>query len=672
MHQFQQVCEIFERARRVAPAERESFLQQTCGDDQTLLFEVRELLRHHDDDSGLLDQGPVRSSLLDLAQLQGTTPTPQRIGQYDIIRKLGEGGMGVVYLARQQHPRRDVAVKVLRPSLSGRDVLKRFELEATLLARLQHPGVAQIYDAGIHEIGGALQPYFAMEYVEGPNLSNYVRENQPGIRERMSLFRGIIEAVHYAHQRGIIHRDLKPANILVCPPKSQANAGDSPPDQSSSIPATKILDFGVARATDSDLQATTNLTDVGQLVGTLPYMSPEQVMGRGEDIDIRSDVYALGVILYELLAGRLPFAAESALETMRQVQEDTPLSLSRMDRTIPIDLEAICLKCLEKESSRRYATALELSDDLQRYLNGEPVTARRLGTAARGWRWCRRKPLLAGMMATIGLLFVAMSVGGSWFGWRELKLRKVAEQERNRAEAVTDYLARTFRSPDPWLEGKDVTVAKALDNAIANLDIDWPEPSAPKATLCSSFAETLLSWGEYDRAVALARRSYEIHQQVFGEHQVATSQAAALYADTLSAAGQTEKAQSLIDIVYPQLAQALGPVDPVTIRAAVVYGKTHAHRGDFQPAIQLLETTYRHAADQLGEFDKNTMMALSSLVSVRQQKGDVKSLTNLLSDQLDRALRLARREKRDGVQSAGDVGAEPAIGRRVDTRRDSE
>ena len=254
----------------------------------------------------------------DLHSSATTRPTPSRpqrsaqpdtIGPYKILEVLGEGGMGVVYRAEQAQPHRQVALKLIRPGVVTGSLLKRFQLEADILARLQHPGIAQVYQADLYE--GA--PYFAMELIEGESLTRHARSHNLSIKQRLELFAKVCDAVQHAHQKGVVHRDLKPGNILV--------TKDGQP---------KILDFGVARATDGDIQTTTIETDVGQLIGTTPYMSPEQAAGDPGAIDTRSDVYALGVILYELLSGRLPYDLSKKLvhEAVRIIQEDDPTRLS--------------------------------------------------------------------------------------------------------------------------------------------------------------------------------------------------------------------------------------------------------------------------------------------------------------------------------------------------------
>ena len=266
-------------------------------------------------------------------------PEGARIGAYTIQRLIGQGGMGAVYLAEQRSPHRSVALKLMRPGLASAQALRRFEHEAEVLGRLQHPGVAQIYEAGLHD--GA--PFFAMEFVDGPTLTQYADDHKLSARDRLRLFVRVCEAVHHAHTKGVVHRDLKPSNILV------AEVGD-PPE-----PQPKVLDFGVARATDSDVQATTMQTEIGQLIGTVPYMSPEQVSGRTTDVDTRSDVYALGVVLYELLAGRLPYDLKDriVLEVARIIQEDDPTRLSSLDTRLRGDVETIVGKALEKDRDRR-------------------------------------------------------------------------------------------------------------------------------------------------------------------------------------------------------------------------------------------------------------------------------------------------------------------------------
>ncbi len=279
-------------------------------------------------------------------------------GNYRVSRLVGVGGMGEVYEAQQDKTGRRVAIKVIRSELISADLHRRFEHEVRVLARLQHPGIAQVYEAGRVETAGGNTPYFAMEFVEGRTLTKYAADQKLSIRERLDLFLKICEAVEHAHRKGVIHRDLKPANILI---------------DTSGQP--RILDFGVARATDADVQTTTIHTDIGKVIGTLPYMSPEQISGNPDALDTRSDVYSLGVILYELLAGKPPYDIGRAQihEAARVIREKEPTQLGQLDRSLRGDLETIVGKALEKERARRYQSVGDVAADIKRHLTHLPI-----------------------------------------------------------------------------------------------------------------------------------------------------------------------------------------------------------------------------------------------------------------------------------------------------------
>ena len=379
---------------------------------------------------------------------------PWMLGAYRILGKLGEGGMGIVYEAEQQHPRRRVALKVIR---GGRFVdephIRMFQREIDTLARLKHPHIGAIYDAGRTEQG---EHYFAMELVRGRQLDAYLASrsgplDEAELRFRLRLFLSLCEAVHYAHQRGVIHRDLKPSNIVV-PELDEADAHPSrsshpshpSSDAAHDLPAVKILDFGLARITEGDVDQATAMTEVGIIKGTLPYMSPEQARGDSDAIDVRSDVYSLGVILYEMLTGARPYdtAKGSLLESVRIICEQPPRPLARSwrdSRGPDPDLETITGKALEKEADRRYASAAALAEDIGLHLDSRPILARAPSTIYQLRKFTRRnRTLVAGIVATVVALVAGIAVATT-FGLREAAERRNAEQARKDLETVVDF-----------------------------------------------------------------------------------------------------------------------------------------------------------------------------------------------------------------------------------------
>ncbi len=315
---------------------------------------------------------------------------PKQIGNFHIKDVIAAGGMGVVYRAVQEQPRRTVAVKVMRHGIASRSAMRRFEYESQILARLHHPGIAQVFEAGTHDDGDGTVPYFAMEYIPNAKpITQFAKEKSLGTPERLELFAKVCDAVQHGHQKGIIHRDLKPDNILVNP------HGE-----------VKIIDFGVARGTDSDLAVTTLQTDIGQLIGTLQYMSPEQCEADPGAIDARSDVYALGVVLYELLTGRLPYAisGKHVLHSTGVIRKKTPIKPSTIDRTLRGDLETIVLTALEKDPDRRYTSATDFERDIHAYLNGEAIHARPPSAVYQVSLFARRYKVRLGSVAAVILI----------------------------------------------------------------------------------------------------------------------------------------------------------------------------------------------------------------------------------------------------------------------------
>jgi serine/threonine-protein kinase len=312
-------------------------------------------------------------------------------GNYELIEQIGQGGMGVVFKARQRNLNRTVALKLmLSGPLASEAEIKRFRSEANAAATLQHPNVVAIHEVG--EQDG--RHYFSMEYVEGKSLAEVVRRTPLPAERAVRYVRTIAEAVQYAHQRGILHRDLKPHNVLI-------DANDQP----------RITDFGLAKQIEVD----SDLTVSGAVLGTPSYMPPEQAAGRRREIGPASDVYSLGAILYDLLTGRPPFRADTPLDTLRQVLDAEPAAPRLLNRKVPRDLETICLKCLAKEPDRRYASAQELGDDLGRFQRHEPIHARPPGGVGRAWRWCRRNPAVAGLLGTSMVLLFLMAAAAVLF-----------------------------------------------------------------------------------------------------------------------------------------------------------------------------------------------------------------------------------------------------------------
>ncbi len=386
------------------------------------------------------DQQPSADSLFEDAAAPDLAKV-RHFGDYQLLEEIGRGGMGVVYKARQESLDRIVALKLLLfgPQAPPESV-KRFRAEASATAALQHPNIVAIHEVGVCQG----QHYLAMDYVEGPSLAWMISDLRFQIsdwRRAVSYLKTIAEAVHYAHQCGILHRDLKPANILI-------DANDQP----------RVTDFGLAkRLTDSSLSTLhSEQTVSGQVLGSPNYMPPEQAIGKRGKVSRRSDVYALGAILYHALTGRPPFVGEGPADTVQQVLNTEPVSPRALNPRLHVDLETICLKCLEKEPDRRYATALALADDLGRWLEREPILARPLGPVGKAWRWCRRNPRLA-LATSAALLSLTLGMVGVTWQWRAAKAQQAraeaAQQSARQNAYASDMLLaqHALAAGNPWL-----------------------------------------------------------------------------------------------------------------------------------------------------------------------------------------------------------------------------
>jgi tetratricopeptide (TPR) repeat protein len=574
---------------------------------------------------------------------------PDSIGGYRILRKLGQGGMGAVYEAQQENPRRVVALKMLRPGLVSNALLARFRHEAQVLGRLRHPGIAQIYEAGTHRpVDGAAQPYFVMELVHGPALIEYAESKKLDVRRRLELIAKVCDAVQHAHQQGVIHRDLKPDNVLV-----DDSGGDAQP---------KILDFGVARVVDPHGQTTTLHTSVGQIVGTVAYMSPEQAGADPSAVDTRSDVYALGVLCYQLLSGRLPHKVNplSIAESVRAIVQDEAAPLSTVNRSLRGDVTTIVGKALDKERSRRYQSAAEMASDVRRYLRDEPITAHPPSTIYQLRKFARRnKGLVAGVVAALVLLVVA--VVGTTVGM----LR--ARSEAAKALAVNNFLTEMLASADPRArtatdraKGRTVTLFDALNAAASKVQTgslrDQPEV---EAAIRSTIASTYGSLGEYVAAEPHLLRALELHRLIHGSGGAHPDVARDLHllAVNRHVRGQLDEAEQVYNQALSMRRQLFGRQHADIADTLESLGMLARERGRIDEAERLLSESLEMIRSVHGPEHPAVARTMDNLATVYHESRRFEQAENLYRDALVMRRKLLGDEHPDVATSLNEIAA---------------
>lgn len=584
---------------------------------------------------------------------------PERIGRYRVLRKIGEGGMGAVYQAEQDNPRRAVALKLLLAGIAAPRALRRFEFEAQVLGRLQHPGIAQIHEAGMVETPAGTRPYFAMEYVEGRALLEHALIGKLGTRQRVELLIRICDAVEHAHQKGVIHRDLKPANILV---------------DSSGRP--KVLDFGVARLTDLDVETTMLQTEAGQLVGTLAYMSPEQLAADAREIDTRSDVYALGVLGYELVANRMPYdlVGKSIVEVAQVIRCEDPVRLSRVNRALRGDLEVIFGRALAKEKQQRYQSAAEFAGDLRRYLDERPILARPPSTMYQARKFVRRNKgiaagLLVGAAALLGGAGLAVRFG--WIAAAERDAARLARDEAQRAEAqtrkradelklVADFQAGMLAQVDPTAAGRLLTedVTAAFEAALARAGV----PHDERTGRIEEFREQWSRVNATDAARDLIDRTIlkpaiATIDARFADQPVVDAQLRQTLATRYRDLGMYEAALPLQTRALATRRRVLGDEHPDTLASINSMGVLLHDQGRLAEA----ETYYREALDKsrrlLGEEHPGTISSINNLGTLLKAQGRLEEAEPYYREALAKLRRVLGNEHPSTLSSISNLGS---------------
>jgi len=568
-----------------------------------------------------------------------------QIGRYKLLSILGEGGMGIVYLAEQKQPiRRQVALKVIKPGMDSKRVIARFEAERQALALLDHPNIAHVYDAGTTEAG---RPYFVMEYVKGLSITEHCDRHKLTIEDRLNLFRQVCHAVHHAHQKGIIHRDIKPSNILISILDDEA------------VP--KIIDFGVAKALAQPLTERTLVTEHGQLFGTPEYMSPEQADMANEDIDTRSDIYSLGVLLYVLLTGVLPFDSttfrEGGIEHIRQVIRETDpktpstrltklgdeagtiaqnrrMEIQTLAKHLRKELEWIPLKAMRKERAERYRSASELADDIENYLKGDPLIAGPPSNVYRLKKFLRRhKAAVMGIAAVLAVLIAGIIVS----------MLFAIGQARARAEAqaVADFLSNDLLlSVSPTeVKGREVTVRSFLDTASESLEAKFEDEPLVEASIRDTLGNTYRHLGEYEKAELHLEHAHRLYQQQLGLEDRKTLKSISGLVWVYFEQGRYIEAEKLAVKSLEVNRRVLGEEDEDTLDSMNVAAFAYLRMGRYKESESLYENLLETCLRVLGEEHSLTLSTMGNLPWVYLMQGRYNEAEKLF----DKALKLQRR-----------------------------
>jgi non-specific serine/threonine protein kinase/serine/threonine-protein kinase len=561
-------------------------------------------------------------------------------GRYLLLEELGSGGMGEVFLAEQREPvRRRVALKVIKLGMDTRQVVARFEMERQALAVMDHPNIARVFDAGATETG---RPYFVMELVRGIPITDYCDKNKLPARARLALFGSVCRAVQHAHQKGVIHRDLKPSNILVV--------------VQDGLPVPKIIDFGIAKATDRPLVERTLFTEQGQMIGTPEYMSPEQAEMSALDVDTRTDIYSLGVVLYEILAGALPFdpdklRAAGLAEIQRVIRETEPprastrlsalkdtkteIAVNRatdprsLVRLLRGDLDWITMKAMAKDRTRRYSSASELAADIDRYLSHEPVSAGPPSAMYKARKYVRRHRWGVAAAAVVVAAVLLGSAGTTIGLVRAVRAEKRAVEEAATSRQVSDFLVDLFRVSDPGkARGNTVTAREILDAGAGKIEKDLSGQPAVQARLMETMGTVYRSLGLYPQAQDMLEKALRLLRGLHGERHL-------FVADALHNLGIVQSDQSRLDEAGALFREAvdirtalLGPADPETGRSLNSLASVLWSQGKFAEAEPLFERSLAVKEKALGPDDPalaSTLMNLGVLKHSQRKFGEAEA-----------------------------------------------